>query len=89
MFLSVYGVSCGFEILSICCMYILCIGVCKGFIYIKICSILLFFVVMLFLCSSKELLNMLVCVILELHFETETCVRKVFVELHLMCFLPM
>ena len=34
MFLSVYGVSCGFEILSICCMYILCIGVCKGFIYI-------------------------------------------------------
>ena len=44
---------------------------------------------MVCLCGSKEVLNMLVCVILELHFETETCVRKVFVHLHLMGFLPL
>ena len=87
MFLYVYGVYCGCEILSFWCMYILCIGVCKGFF--DICWILQHFVVMVCLCGSKEVLNMLVCVILELHFETETCVRKVFVELHLMCFLPM
>lgn len=42
---------------------------------------------MVCLCGSKEVLNLLVRVILELHFETETFVRKVFVELHLMCFL--
>ena len=46
---------------------------------------------MVFLPGSKKykLLNRLECDILELHFYTETCVRKVFVDLNLLGFIQL
>ena len=54
--------------------------------YLTVCL-----VSMVFLPGSKKykLLNRLECDILELHFYTETCVGKVFVDLNLLGFIQL